>query len=183
MTRIKQIDPSEAQGKAKQLLDGVQKSMGMTPNIMRALANSPAALEAYLGLLAALDGASIDAKTREAIALTTSGINGCDYCAAAHTALGKMRGLTEDETHENLQGRSSDPLRAATLEFASAVVEKQGWVDDLDLQRARQAGLGDGEITDVVAAVATTIFSNYFNHIAQTEVDFPAVKASERSAA
>ena len=73
MPRIKPINPEEAQGKAKLLLDGVQKSMGMTPNLMRSLANSPAALEAYLGLLGALDGTSIDAKTRESIALATSG--------------------------------------------------------------------------------------------------------------
>jgi len=183
MQRIKQIDPDTAQGKAKTLLDGVQKSLGMTPTLMRTLANSPASLEAYLGLLSSQEGMSIDAKTRESIALTTSGINGCDYCAAAHTALGKMRGLSDEEAQENLHGRSSDPERAAILEFASTVVEKSGWVDDLDLQRARQAGLGDTEITEIVATVATTIFSNYFNHVAQTEVDFPAVEGREKSAA
>ena len=83
MSRINPIDPENAQGKAKQLLDGVRKSLGMTPNLMRALANSPASLEAYLGLLSSLDGMSIDAKTRESIALATSGANGCEYCAAA----------------------------------------------------------------------------------------------------
>ena len=183
MTRIKQIDPANAQGKTKQLLDGVQTSLGMTPNIMRALANSPAALEAYVGLLKSLDGASIDAKTRESIALATSGAYGCDYCAAAHTALGKMQGLSDAEAHENLYGRSSDPDRAAVLQFSRAIVEKRGWVNDLDLERARQAGLGDREITEIVATVATTIFSNYFNHIAQTEVDFPAVKIGPKRAA
>lgn len=183
MSRIPLVTKETASVEQKALLDGVQKSLGMTPNIMRALANSPAALKAYLGLLSSLDGTSIDAKTRESIALTTSGINGCDYCAAAHTTLGKMRGLTDEEAQENLNGRSSDPVRAAVLQFARVIVEKRGWVDDLDLQHVRQAGLGDTEITEIVATVATTIFSNYFNHIAQTEVDFPAVNRGQRSAA
>lgn len=183
MGRIPLVTNETASSEQKALLDGVQKSMGMTPNIMRALANSPAALKAYLGLLSTLDGASIDPKTRESIALTTSGINGCEYCAAAHTALGKMRGLTDEEVQENLNGLSSDPVRAATLQFARVIVEKRGWVDDLDLQDARQAGLGDTQITEIVATVATTMFSNYFNHIAQTEVDFPATNVAQRSAA
>ncbi len=67
MPRLNPVNPNTAQGAAKLLLDGVQKSFGMTPNLMRTLANSPAALEAYLGLLKALGGAGIDAKTRESI--------------------------------------------------------------------------------------------------------------------
>ncbi len=183
MPRIKPIDPDNAQGRAKLLLDGVQKSFGMTPNLMRTLANSPAALEAYLGLLKALGGAGIDAKTRESIALTTSGANGCDYCASAHTAVGKMLGLSDEEAQENLHGRSSDPVRAAALQFARAIVEKRGWVSDRDLERVREAGFGDAEITEIVASVAATTFSNYFNHIAETEIDFPPVKVGEKQAA
>ena len=183
MPRINPVDPENAQGKAKQLLDGVQKSLGMTPNIMRALANAPAALEAYIGLLKSLEGASFDGKTREAVALATSGANGCDYCAAAHTALGKLHGLSDEEARANLRGRSVDPERAAALQLARAIVEKRGWVNDLDLERARQAGLGDQQITEIVALVAATTFSNYFNHIAQTEIDFPPVPLDHRSAA
>lgn len=136
MPRLNPVNPETAQGKAKLLLDGVQKSFGMTPNLMRTLANSPAALEAYLGLLKALGDASINAKTREAIALTTSGANGCEYCASAHTAVGKMLGLSDAETHENLHGRSSDPDRGAVLQFARAIVEKRGWVSDEDVRCA-----------------------------------------------
>ena len=183
MSRLSSIDPNVAQGKAKLLLDGVQKSLGMTPNIMRALANSPAALEAYLGILKALDGAGIDAKTRESIALATSGANGRDYCASAHTAIGKTVGLSNAEAQENLYGRSSDPTRAAALRFARAIAEKRGWVSDRDLLHVREAGFGDAEIAEIVATVAATTFSNYFNHVAETEIDFPLVKVGEQHAA
>lgn len=183
MPRIQPIDPQTAQGKTRQLLDGMQNTLGMIPNIMRTLANAPAALEAYTGLIKALEGTRFDGRTREAIALLTSAENGCEYCAAAHTALGKMHGLAEQEMRDNLQGRSSDPARAAVLQFARAVIEKRGWVDDDDVNQARQAGLGDREITEIVATVAVTTFSTYFNHVAQTEVDFPAVKLNAREAA
>ena len=183
MPRLNPVNPETAQGKTKQLLDGVQKSLGMTPNIMRTLANSPAALEAYTGLLNALGGASIEARTRESIALATSGANGCEYCASAHTAIGKMLGLTDDEAHENLLGRSSDPTVAAILQFSRAIVEKRGWVNDQDIQEARDAGLTDGAITEIVATVATTIFSNYFNHVAETDVDFPLISIGREAAA
>ena len=183
MPRLNTVNPETAQGKAKLLLDGVQKSLGMTPNIMRMLANSPAALEAYLGLMKALGGANIDGKTREAIALATSGANGCDYCASAHTAIGKTLGLSDEEAQLNLYGRSSEPARSAALQFTRAIVEKRGWVNDRDLEQVREAGFGDAEITEIVATIAMTTFSNYFNHIAETEIDFPPVKVAEPQAA
>jgi uncharacterized peroxidase-related enzyme len=183
MPRLNPIDPKTAQGKAKQLLDAVQNKFGTTPNLMRTLANSPVALQAYLGLMNALEDSGIDAKTRESIALATSGANGCEYCASAHTALGKMHGLSADEAARNLEGHSADQTVEAILQFSRAIVEKRGWVSDQDLRRIREMELGDAEISDIVATVATTIFSNNFNHIAKTEVDFPLVTLNRKSAA
>jgi uncharacterized peroxidase-related enzyme len=182
MPRLTPIDPAHAEGKAKVLLDGVQKKYGMVPNLLATLANAPAALEAYLGLGQVLAGGSLDGKTREAIALTVAGENGCDYCAAAHSAIGAGLGVAAEELGANLRGRSSDPRVTAILRFARAVVAERGWVGDDELAAARAAGLTDGEITEIVAAVAVNTFSNYFNHVAETEVDFPPV-ASRRDRA
>ncbi len=183
MTRLTPIDPARAEGKAKALLDGVQKTLGMTPNLMRTLANSPAALEAYLSFGQALGKGNLDAKTREAIALTVAGQNGCDYCASAHTAVGGLLSVSPEELHANLEGRSGDPKLAAILRFAHAVVAKQGWVSDADLADVRAAGLGNREIIEIVASVAANIFTNYFNHVAGTEVDFPLVRTGHSQAA
>jgi AhpD family alkylhydroperoxidase len=90
MQRISAIDPAQATGKSKQLLDGVQAKLGMTPNLMKTLATSPAALEAYLHFGAALGTGSLDAKFREQIALTVAQANSCEYCLSAHSAIGKM---------------------------------------------------------------------------------------------
>ncbi|MHA1154020.1 MAG: carboxymuconolactone decarboxylase family protein [Alphaproteobacteria bacterium] len=175
MPRLNPIDPAQAEGQAKVLLDGVRKKYGMVPNLLATLANAPAALEAYLSLGQALGRSSLDGKTREAIALTVAGENGCDYCAAAHSAIGAGLGMAAEELAANLAGRSSDPRVAAILRFARAVVVERGWVGDNELAEARAAGLGDGEITEIVATVAASIFSNYFNHVAGTEIDFPPV--------
>ncbi len=183
MPRLTPIDPAQADGKAKALLDGVQRAFGMTPNLLRTLANAPAALEAYLGFCQALGRGSLDAKTREAIALTVAGENGCDYCASAHTAIGGRLGVPAEELAANLGGRSGDAGLAAILRFARAVVVKRGRVSDADLVEARAAGLDDGGITEIVAAVAANTFSNYFNHVAGTEVDFPMVGSGRGRAA
>ena len=178
MPRIDPIDPAQAQGKAKTLLDGIQKSMGRTPNLLATMAHSPAALEAYLGLGRALAGASLSARIREQIAVAVSAANGCDYCTAAHTAAGRKLGVADDELAAALTSASADPKVQAALRFARRIVEARGWVGDDDLQAVREAGYGDGEIAEIIATVAATTFSNYFNHVAQTEVDFPRVEAA-----
>ena len=183
MPRLTAIEPATAEGKAKALLDGAQKALGATPNLIRTLANAPAALQAYLGFGQALAGGGLSAQTREAIALTVAGANGCDYCASAHSAIGRRLGLDDAELARNLRGGSADADRDAALRFARAVVEKRGSVSDDDLRQIRAAGHGDGAITEIVAAVAFNTFSNYFDHVAKPEVDFPFVPANGKRAA
>ena len=135
------------------------------------------------GKVVAVGKGRLDAKTREAIALTVAGENGCNYCASAHTAVGARLGVPSDELRANLEGQSGDAKLAAILRFARAVVVKRGWIGDADLAEARAAGLDDGRITEIVAAVAANIFSNYVNHVARTEVDFPLVQTGRSQAA
>ena len=180
MPRLNPIDPTRAEGKAKKLLEGVHKTLGMTPNLMRTMANSPAVLDAYLSFLKALSGGSLSAQTREQIALAVAGANACDYCASAHTAAGRGMGVEDGELALNLQGQSSDPKFAAALAFAHAILASEGWVSDEDIALVRAAGYDDGAVAEIVANVAANIFSNYFDHVAETEIDFPLVKADER---
>ncbi len=177
MPRLKAIETTEADPKAKALLEGVQKKMGMTPNTMRTMANSPAVLEAYLGFSHALRKGSLPSKLREQIALTVGELNGCQYCLSAHSALGKMVGLSDEEIADSRRGVSPDRKTEAVLQFARKVVSERGWVSDDDVASLRAAGTSDAEIAEVVAHVAVNIFSNYFNHVAETEVDFPEVEA------
>jgi uncharacterized peroxidase-related enzyme len=173
MPRLPAIDPTTATGSAKQLLDGVEARLGQVPNMVRGLANSPAALRGYLGLNGALAGGSLGAQLREQIALAVAEANGCDYCLAAHAALGKGAGLSEAEVLAARRGTAADSRRAAALRLAVALVEARGRVTDAELARSRAAGYSDGEIAEIVAEVALNVLTNYFNILAETEVDFP----------
>ena len=101
--------------------------------------------------------------------------NNCEYCLAAHTALGKGAGLTEGETCDARRAEANDDKERTALQFARTIVHERGRVSDEDVQAVRQAGYDDGQIAEIVANVALNIFTNYFNHVAETEIDFPMV--------
>ena len=178
MQTLRSIDPAGVNGKTKQIFDALQKNLGTVPNLMRALANSPAALGAYMNFNAALGEAKISAKLREQIAIAVANVNSCDYCLSAHNALGKLAGLGTNDLALAQSAEASDPRSAAALRFATDVVRKRGLVAPVDVETLRNAGYSDGEIAEIVATVAINIFTNYFNHIAGTEIDFPVVKAA-----
>lgn len=174
---MKRISPqTNPTGKASELLAGVKRSLGSTPNMFTTMANAPALLEGYLSLNAALSGGVLSAALREQIALTVAGLNGCDYCASAHTMLGERAGVSEAAV--NLEGRSSDPKTQAALTFARALVEKRGSVSGEEFKAARDAGYSDEEILEILGAVALNTLTNYFNEAVKTEVDFPKVCAT-----
>lgn len=179
MTRITAIDPADAAGRAKELLESVRRSLGMTPNMMKTIAHSPATLEAYLDFNKALSRGALDPRFREQIAVTAAQANGCDYCLSAHTALGKAAGLGTEELSEARRGAARDPKADAGLKFAQEIVRRHGQISDDSLARVRRAGYSDAEIVEVVAHVAINIFTNYLNLVAQTEVDFPRVTAAQ----
>lgn len=174
MPRMEAVDPDAATGKAKELLDAVKAKMGMVPNILRTMANSPAALQCYMGMSGALAEASISPKLREVIALALGEYHGCDYCVAAHTALGAMQGLSAEEILDARRGASTDSKTEAALKFALKVAKDRAEVTDADVRAVREAGFSDGEIAEILACVALNVYTNYFNHVAETECDFPA---------
>jgi uncharacterized peroxidase-related enzyme len=183
MPRIRPLVHADATGDAKVLLDNVKAGIGMVPNIFATFAQSPKVLEGFLALNSALGGGLLSPALREQIALTVAGANSCDYCASAHTALGKGAGVDAGELTQNLAGHSADPKVQVVLDFARKVVDARGLIADSDVQALRQAGYGDGEIVEVVAHIGVNLLTNYFNHIAGTDIDFPVVSASVGTAA
>lgn len=175
MSRINSIDPQTATGTAETLLQTVNSKMGMVPNMTRAMATAPAVLNAYLQLSGALQESSLDAQLREKLALVTAEANGCGYCLAAHSAVGKMVGLPESEITSSRRGTSNDARHQAALEFAQRFLDSKGAVSDNELAAVRAAGFSDGEIAEIAANVSASIFTNYFNRLVQPTLDFPAI--------
>lgn len=179
MARISTLDVSAAEPKAKEILEGVQKGLGTIPNVFKTFAHSPAVLEAYMGFSGALAKAKLPATIREQIALATAGKNECDYCASAHTVLGQKAGLDEEQAAHALEGKATDAKAQAALTFTHRVLETQGHVNDADVKKLHEAGFTETEIVEIVATISLNIFTNYFNHIAETEIDFPVVKTKK----
>lgn len=163
---------------AKELLAEVKKKTGSTPNIFTTLAHSPAALSFLLNGTAILNTTKITPALREQIALTVAGANHCDYCASAHTAIGKMHKIPEAELTQNLIAKSKTSKIESALKFARQIVDLRGHVSSSDLEAIREAGYSEEEIIEIIAVVCHNIFTNYFNHIAETEIDFPKVTAA-----
>ena len=163
---------------ARPLLDAVKAQLGIAPNIFRMVANSPAALEGYVGLLGSLAKGKLPAATHERIALAVAEANGCDYCLSAHTYLGKnVAKLDDAEMAANRRGGSNDATADAAVRFARRVMESRGHVADQDLRAVRDAGYDDAQIVEIVQHVALNTWTNYVNSVAGTEIDFPVVSA------
>ncbi len=178
MQRIPSHSIETAPEGSKPLLEGVKKKLGVVPNLFGVFAQSPAVLNGYLSLSGALGSTSISGALREQIALVVAGVNACDYCASAHTLMGKGAGVAADELAANLAGRSADAKVQAALDFAKVIVNSRGHIEDGDLSAVRAAGYGDQEIVELIAVTVANIFTNYFNHIAATVIDFPLVSAA-----
>lgn len=180
MARIGLVEPEQATGPASELLGGVKKKLGLVPNMTKALANSPAALESYVAFSGAMAKAKLPAKVREQIAILTAERNACTYCLSAHTMIGQKLGLSAEEAERARDGSSEDAKAEAALRFASRVLETSGGVSEADVRAVREAGYGDGEIAEIIAAVALNVFTNYVNVGLAVDVDFPRVEARRR---
>lgn len=174
------IPPREAAPAASQpLLDAVEKSLGVVPNLFRLVGQSPAALEGLLALNGAL-GNALDAKTRERIALAVAQANGCDYCLSAHSYLGlNLAKIDAAEIARNRAGHSSDARADAALVLATRLLASRGRVTDADIAAAKLAGFSEAQLIEIVALVAVNVFTNYVNNLADTDIDFPVVRAAQ----
>jgi uncharacterized peroxidase-related enzyme len=168
----------EAPAASRPILEAVRKQLGVAPNMFRLISNSPAALEGYVGLSAALNRGKLAPQTRERIALAIAEINGCNYCLSAHTYLGKnLAKLDDAEIAANRSGASNDPKADAAVRFAAKVSRERGHVSEVDVKAVKAAGYDDAQMIEIVLHVALNTWTNFINEVAKTDIDFPVVEA------
>ena len=179
MTQFAPVEPDTATGKAAELLAQVHKSLGLTPNMTKVMANSPALLKSYLALSGAVAGGTLPPAVRERLAIATAQLNGCEYCLSAHTYIGaNIAKVDPAELDGARRAESNDPHLAALLKLSNDIAENAGDVDEVDIKAAREAGVTDEEIGEVVANLALNILTNYFNVLANVDNDWPVVQLS-----
>lgn len=177
MARLKAVSTEQASGRVRELFDGLKKSIGAVPNIYRGVASSPAALDALLGIGAKLKEGTLTAAETEAVKLVVAQTYRCNYCLAAHTMVGRNAGLSEEDTLAIRRGVIAQPKLSALVRFVSGAVQPSGRISDDDLRAIRAAGFDDAQITEILMALAQTVFTTLFNRVNQTELDLPPAPA------
>lgn len=178
MSRLSIPSVEQSLPASQPLLAAVHQQLGVVPNLMKLVGNSPAALEGYLSLNGALAKGSLNVQLRERLALAIAEYNGCDYCLSAHDYLGRnVAKLSDAELGAARNGKSDDAKANAALHFAVRVAQSRGRVSDAELATLRAAGFDDAAVIEIVATVALNVLTNYINNVALTDIDFPHVKA------
>ena len=176
MARIQPLAIEAADPTTAATLQAVKTKIGMVPNLFATLERAPAALNGYLALSDALSKGRLSARQREIVALTVAQANQCQYCLSAHTLIGKGAGLLDDAIRDARAGKSSDPQDHAIAVLASKLVKQQGNLSQADLNTAHAAGIDEGLVLEIVVNVAFNVLTNYTNHVAETDIDFPVVQ-------
>jgi len=172
MPRLQTIDPSTDAGPGADLLNGPLKDKQI--NIFKGLAINPPVLEAFLQFMQGVrGGGTLSQKEHEVVNIAASQSAGCEYCLAAHTQIAKGHGLSEDAALDVRRGSVDDPRLQALVDFTRAVVDTGGDVSDDQLQAFRDAGFEDRDVVAVIGEIAVARFTNVFNHVHRTEIDFP----------
>ena len=59
------------------------------------------------------------------------------------------------------------------MKFAKKVVESRGNISDQDISSLKEANVTDQEICEIILVITLNMFTNYFNKVVETEIDFP----------
>lgn len=175
MANVPLITRESASGEIRTELDHIHAAFGTVPAMFQAVANSKAALTSMWAGFGAFASGRLGPALSEQIAVAVANRNSCEYCLAAHTALGKKAGLDRDALLAAQDGQSSDERVAALLAFALTLVEQRGQVDAADVEALRTHGWSDEEIVETIAQVALNLFTNYVNIALAVPIDFPSV--------
>lgn len=176
MARINLVTTESANSEQKALLDAIQSQLGMVPNFLKAFANSPDALRAFLGLHGIANAGSLDLQTRERIALALAQQNSCEYCLSAHSAIGRKAGLNNVEIEANRAGTSRDDKAAVAVKFARSLVAHMGEITTAELLEMRDTGYSEADIVEVITHVGMNILTNILGKAGRIDIDFPKVE-------
>lgn len=171
MPRLELIEPKTDNGPGADILNGPLKSKQI--NIFKGVAVNAGVLEAFLGFAQGVKAGALTNEEHEIIALVCGQDRGCAYCLAAHTHVAKSLGMDEDDTINVRKGVGGTPKQQALIDFAKKILEKNGFVTADQLGAFRSAGYDDAAVVEVVGAIAVNTFTNMYNQVNQTEVDFP----------
>ena len=176
MSRITLVTPEKANAEQAELYSAIYSQLGMVPNFLKVVANSPAALRAFLGLQRIASEGDLDFQTRARIALALAQQNACQYCVSANTALGYEAGLSSAEMRANRAGASHNPKADMAIKFALALADNSGDISNADFLAIRFAGYNDADIVEIITHVGMNMLTNIIGKASRAEIDFPKIE-------
>jgi uncharacterized peroxidase-related enzyme len=171
MPRLKTIDPSTDSGPGAEILNGPLKDMQI--NIFKGIAANPGVLKAFLNFSQGVKAGALTEQEHEIISLVCGQKRNCEYCLAAHSQIAQGAGLSEELIINIRKGQADDERHQALIDFVTAILETDGFVSDEQIDAFRKAGYDDAAIIEAIAAITVNTFTNLYNHVNETEVDFP----------
>lgn len=175
---IKPLTFEETKGAVREIFEALKSKIGMVPNLYAVMAKAPAVLNNTLMTSENLKDTSLGAKVGEQIAIAVGTANSCGYCVSAHTAIGKMVGVSDSDLEAAQSGKAQDSKAQAAITLALELNAHHGYGPNTQgaVQAAKDAGLTEQEVIEVAGHVAANILTNTVNGIAKTEIDFPEVQ-------
>jgi uncharacterized peroxidase-related enzyme len=171
MPRLNIVEPKSDTGPGAELLNGPLRSKQI--NIFKGMATNPGVLKAFLGYVGGIKTGALTDAEHEIVQLAMAQENHCEYCLAAHTQIARGAGLSDQDITGVRRGSVSNDKFQALADFTRAVWKTNGYVGDDELDAFRSAGYDDAAIIEVIAEMSVAAFTNIFNHVNETEVDFP----------
>lgn len=163
------------------IFDNLNKMLGFVPNLYAYYAKNETALSDYLTLQNRKS--TLRAKEREIINLVVSQVNQCEYCLAAHTAIGKMQGFSAEQIVEIRQAEISfDTKFDALAKFVQQTAINRGNPSAKAKENLFAAGYNEANLVDIVMVIGDKIISNYLHSITQIPIDWEAAPKLEVTA-
>ncbi|WP_424961255.1 carboxymuconolactone decarboxylase family protein [Ekhidna sp.] len=181
MKNLEALTVEQASDESKEIFEGLKAKLGNVPNVYATIGNSSKALKGVLDLNNTLSHGEFNGKEVEAIALSVAQENACDYCLAAHTTVGKMQGLTEDETVAIRTGDIQDEKLKALTDLAKQMTITRGNPDQEYINNFFGVGYNKASLAELIGFIAVNTITNYTNHIAETDIDFPIAPELEHA--
>ena len=180
MKTLKPLKLEEANENSQAIFTAIKSKIGMLPNLYAAMGTSDKLLSGFLAFQETIKSGEFTSKEYEAIALSTSQVNGCNYCLSTHTAIGKMNGFTEEETLELRTNTIADTKLNALVSLTSEFVNSKGYPSEESVQNFFEAGYNKAAFAELIAIIALTTITNYVNHNGGFEIDFPQAQNIEQ---
>jgi AhpD family alkylhydroperoxidase len=103
---VEMIEEAAAVGRVREIFDDIKrtKQIDFVPNFWKTLAAHPPLLEdTWQRLKRVMAPGTLDARTKEMLAVAVSATNGCSYCINSHTAAAMKLGMTTEMYGELLE--------------------------------------------------------------------------------